>query len=239
MAYYQRGMDEDAYMVVLHTLYDTADFQLDILLTWIANLGSPEGDLWLSDKRLAVGNYAPAISILSELSTKYALDSEKSADIENYNSLVDLLNGQSLYNLDKSTLEIVGNFRKTNGYTRDWAENILTLYGANFPVICMLGEGSQERTHKGETDKQKQQWATVHPNPARDYVQFSFLVPKNLEAAFVVITDMHGRSIKKLECHSLEGLTTWEADGYPGGIYFYRIIVGGVIKQSGKIVLSK
>jgi len=239
MSYYQRSMDDDAYMVVVHALYDTADFQLDTLLAWIGNLGSPESDLWLSDKRLAVGDYAPAISILTELSTKYALDSEKSADIENYKSLTDLLNGQTLYSLDKSMLETLENYRKTDGYARVWAENILNLYGAHFPVTCVLGEGTQERARKEEPNKKSQQLATVHPNPASDYVQFSFLLPKDSEAASIVITDLHGRSVKKLEYHAPEGMTTWETNDYPGGIYFYRIVLDGVIKQSGKIVLSK
>jgi hypothetical protein len=136
-------------------------------------------------------------------------------------------------------LETLENYRKTNGYARVWAENILTLYGAHFPVTCILGEGIQERARKVETNNKTQQLATVHPNPARDYVQFSFLLPKDSKEASIVITDLHGRSITKLECHSPEGMTMWETNGYPGGIYFYRIVLDGIIKQSGKIVLSK
>jgi hypothetical protein len=58
--YYRRVMDENAYMVVLHEMYDTLAYSTDTLRTWISNLNSIESDLWLANEQLAAGRTSAA-----------------------------------------------------------------------------------------------------------------------------------------------------------------------------------
>ncbi|MBL7783218.1 MAG: zinc-dependent metalloprotease [Saprospiraceae bacterium] len=238
MAYYQRKMDEDAYTIVLHAMYDTTEFHADTLLYWIGHLGSLEGDLWLSEERARQGNYTAAQIILDEADSKYELDDEKSADLDNYKSIESLLEGKSVFHLDKSTRSDLEGFTGFKGFTQGRLENILTLYGAHFPVTCILEPAVEQRSKKYIGRKAKN-WVSTYPNPARDVVQFLFTSPTDLEDVSLIITDMNARVIQCVSSLSVHDGYTWQSGACPSGMYFYRIIVNGVIEQSGKIVLDK
>lgn len=243
MAYRQRRMDEDAYMVVIHELYDTLSFNADTLRTWVANLGSLEGDLWLAGERLSAGNAQAALSLLNGAISKYQLTGEGQTDIGNYQSLISLLDGKPLYELDAATFHSVKGYLDAKGYAAGWAKSILTLYGGHFPAVYvkdgdLIEERSIREEHSTPTGKLPE-WIRVSPNPAGDYVDFSISLPGNTKEIALLISDINGRQI--LHQHGLAptGTFVWNTNGLGSGLYFYHLIAEGRVLKSGKIVLSK
>lgn len=243
MAYRQRMMDEDAYMVVIHELYDTLSFNADTLRTWVANLGSLEGDLWLAGERLGAGNAPAALSLLDAAVSKYQLTGEAQADIGNYQSMVSLLAGKNMYDLDAATLHSVTGYLDAKGYSAGWAKSILTLYGGHFPAeYVKYGDLIEERSAGEERPTpagRLPEWIRVSPNPAGAHVDFSISLPENTKDIALLISDINGRQV--LHQHGLAptGTFVWHTNSLSSGLYFYHLIAEGRVLKSGKIVLSK
>lgn len=240
MAYYLRAMDEAAYMVVIYELYDTTSFSADTLRTWIGNMGSLEGDLWLANERLGIDNSSSAISLLNAAIAKYQLTGDEQSDIYNYKSLVNILNGKPWYSLDEATLQSVKGYLAANGYSEGWAKSIVTLHGGHFPAEYIksgIGERSNDRqtTHR----KAPEEWLKVQPNPAKDFVDFSFTLPKEAVDASIRIYGASGKLLMQQTGLPIMGSFTWETAANPSGVYFYHLQVDGAVLQSGKIILNK
>ncbi len=243
MAYRQRMMDEDAYMVVIHELYDTTGFSADTLRTWIGNMGSIEGDLWLAGERLGTGNAQAALSLLNGAIGKYQLAGDGQADIGNHQAIIGLLDGKPFYELDAATLQSVKGYLDANGYAEGWAKSILTLYGEHFPAEYVKdGDHIEERSMKGgdspRTVKQPE-WVRVSPNPARDFVDFSISLPREVKEATLRIFDVNGRQVQFQSGLATVGSYTWQTGGHPSGVYYYHLTADGKVLKSGKIILNK
>jgi len=243
MAYRQRMMDEDAYMVVIHELYDTLIFNADTLRTWVANLGSLEGDLWLAGERLSSGNSQAALSLLSGAVGKYQLTGARQADIVNYQSILGLLDGRNIYDLDAATLQSVKGYLDADDYAKGWAKSILTVYGGHFPAeYVKYGDLIEERSTREEYSTpagRLPEWIRVSPNPAGAHVDFSISLPGNTKEITLLIRDINGRQV--LHQHGLAptGTFVWHTNSLGSGLYFYNLIAEGRVLKSGKIVLSK
>jgi len=243
MAYRQRMMDEDAYMVVIHELYDTLSFNADTLRIWVANLGSLEGDLWLAGERLSSGNAQAALSLLNGAINKYQLTGEEQTGIGNYQSILGLLNGKPFYELDASTLQSVKGYLDADGYAEGWAKSILTLYGEHFPAEYVKdGDRIEERFMEGEDSPnvvQQPEWIRVSPNPARDFVGFSVSLSGEVKEAVLRIFDVNGRQIQVQSGLAPAGSCIWQTEGHASGVYFYHLTANGKLLKSGKIILIK
>jgi hypothetical protein len=243
MAYRQRAMDEDAYLVVVHELYDTLGFHADTLRTWIGNMGSLEGDLWLAGERLASGNAPAALSLLNAAIGKYQLAGDGQMDIGNYQAILGLLDGKPFYELDAATLQSVRGYLGADGYAEGWAKSILTLYGGHFPAEYVKGGGGiEERSLEGggPPDMARQpEWVRASPNPARDFVNFSISLPGEVKEASIRIFDVNGRLVQAQHGLTSTVTFTWNTAGNPAGVYFYHLAADGKVLKSGKIILSK
>ncbi|MBX2892668.1 MAG: zinc-dependent metalloprotease [Saprospiraceae bacterium] len=243
MAYRRRVMDEDAYLVVVHELYDTLGFHADTLRAWLAHLGSLEGDLWLAGERLGSGNAPAALSLLNGAIGKYQLAGDGQADIGNCQAIIGLLDGKPLYELDAATLQSVKGYLGVDGYAEGWAKSILTLYGGHFPAEYVKGGGSiEERSLEGggPPDMVRQpEWVRASPNPARDFVGFSISLPGEVKEASIRIFDVNGRLVQAQHGLTSTGTFTWNPAGNPAGVYFYHLAADGKVLKSGKIILSK
>ncbi|NUO02343.1 MAG: T9SS type A sorting domain-containing protein [Saprospiraceae bacterium] len=244
MAYRQRMMDEDAYMVIVHELYDTLDFNADTLHTWLTHLGSFEGDLWLAGQRLSIGNAPAALSLLDAAIGKYQLTGDQLADIGNYQSIINLMAGKAFYELEVPTLLTVKDYLDEGGYAEAWAKSILTLYGEHFPAEYVkdgnrLEERSMEHRNLARTT-QKLDWIQVTPNPAKDYVNFSASLPVEVREAVLSIVDLNGRQVLRIKLGvGLANAYTWQTDAHASGVYFYHLVAEGKTLKSGKIIIDK
>jgi hypothetical protein len=236
-SYYQCNMDQAAYMVALHIMYDTVHYNHDSLRTWVANMNSIEGDLWLANDYLSTGAVAQANAILDAMSAKHHLDFQKQADIADVKAIANAIAGQDASNLNETALQIIKPIALgTDGFARGWARRLLTQHGWHFaPEYVKYGEGSQERS-QGNTDRFDSDNLKIQPNPASDHVLFT--MPDHAEDATLRIFDLNGKTIRSYTDMEGGSIVNWQTGDAPSGIYLYHFTSKGKI-HSGKILLNK
>jgi hypothetical protein len=244
IAYHRHVMDEAAYMVVIHQLYDTLDYHQDTLLAWISNMDSPAAELWIAGIHLASGNVARALQVLGSIPGKYNLSAKEHSELQGYIEIAGQLAGQPVYSLDEQTLALIRGFEHSEGHAGGWARNILTLHGAHFPPAYQLSEGAggqPENLRAGgqPAPEYTSGYLVVQPNPASSRVEFRLLRPLEYGDALLLVRDMSGRAVRRFEAPPGEMSIIWDTGGNPSGIYFYQLSAEGRTLQSGKIVLSK
>jgi hypothetical protein len=237
-AYYQYNMDKDAYMVALHIMYDTIHYHADSLLTWVANMNSVEGDLWLANHFLASGVSQLANNVLDAMPAKHQLTTEKQADILDVKVIANAIAGQDPNNLGEAALQTLQPIALgADGWARGWARRLLTQNGWHFaPEYVKYAQGRGERQ-----DIARQivvpSTVKVQPNPASDHVVFT--LPSDVAPGAVLrIFDLNGRTMADFSDLQASSSLVWQTDGAPSGIYFYRYHSQGK-SIGGKILLNK
>ena len=244
MAAHRRAMDEAAYMVVIHQLYDTVAYHRDTLMTWIGNMNSVPAELWLADLHLAAGDAATALQLLDNIPNNYPLSTGETADVQLYRDIANILSGQPVYGLDGATLASVGSYDQSGGNAGGWAQNILTLYGAHYPPRYILSSGigersSEDRAKEIDNIENTGEHLTVRPNPANSHVEFLLQDPSEGSGTRLFIMDMSGRTVRAFDLPEGVSSMRWDTGDNPSGIYFYQLIADGKALQSGKIILDK
>ncbi len=236
-AYYQRTMDKNAYMVALHIMYDTAHYHTDSLRTWVANMNSVEGDLWLANHYLASGSTQQANNVLNAMAAKHHLSAEKQADITDFKTISNAIAGQAPNNLSEEALQIIQPIAfGVDGWARGWARRLLTQHGWHFaPDYIKYGEGGEER----EAAQRKAAFSgilQVQPNPASDHVMF--IMPNSAANAVLQIFDVNGRIVTAFTDFQASNSLIWQTGNAASGIYYYQYFSEG-LSISGKILLNK
>ena len=77
----------------------------------------------------------------------------------------------------------------------------------------------------------------IYPNPARESFKIRYEKGDSEEKPEIRITDMMGRTIKRIEME-VEGEMMIGTEDMPSGMYFYTISIGGK-SQSGKLIISR
>jgi len=240
LSYYQRVMDENAYMVALHEMYDTVSFSADTLRKWVGNLNSIEGDLWLAGEYVAANNAAAALALLNLAPSKYGLPLDVQTDLNNYEAIINLLDGKPLYALDSVTQQSLHSYLNSGGYAESWAESILTLYGGFFPPeYVTVNAAKPAKTTTENIPNAQVQLISVQPNPARDVVRFVFAMPESSPSVSIQVFDLNGKAVFQKDGLPTSGTYVWDTASHPSGIYFYHFLAEGAIQKSGKLVLNK
>ena len=236
-SYYQYNMDQAAYTVVLHIMYDTVHYNHDSLRTWVANMNSIEGDLWLANNYLSTGAVAQANAILDAMPVKHHLDAQRQADIADVKAIANAIAGQDASNLNEAALQGIKPIALgADGFARGWARRLLTQHGWHFaPEYVKYGEGSRERS-QGNTDRFDSDNLKIQPNPASDHVLFS--LPDHAQDATLRIFDLNGRAIRSYTDLKGGSIVNWQTGDAPSGIYLYHFVSKGKT-HSGKIQLNK
>jgi hypothetical protein len=238
-AYYQYNMDNDAYMVALHIMYDTVHYHADSLRTWVANMNSVDGDLWLATYFLASGSVQQANSVLDAMPAKHQLTTEKQVDILDVKIIANAIAGQDPNNLGEVALQTLQPIAfGSDGWARGWARRLLTQHGWHFaPEYVKYAQGGGERQQGISRPNIVPSTVKVQPNPASDHVVFT--LPSDTAAGAVLqVYDINGRTMAVFSDLQASGSLIWQTDGTSSGIYFYRYHSQGK-SLSGKIVLSK
>lgn len=245
MAGHRQAMDDAAYMIVIHQLYDTTAYHLDTLLAWVGNMNSVDAELWLAREYFASGDTSTALQLLDNIPVKYNLSSEEQSDILNFRSITNLLAGQAVYNLNQATLAAIKNYDQAGGNAGGWAQNMLTMYGAHYPPKYEFSPIIRERslgekaTEPDDTRKASVNWLVVQPNPAQAYVHFHLQKPVENQNSLLLIRDLSGRAIQTFSIPEGISSTTWNTGNNPPGIYFYQLLSNGLSLQTGKIIINK
>jgi len=78
-----------------------------------------------------------------------------------------------------------------------------------------------------------------YPNPFNPSTVIRFTVPRSTFVSLKVF-DVIGKEIATLEQRNIEQgnhSVTWNADGMPSGVYFYRFIAGGFVQTKKMLLL--
>jgi hypothetical protein len=240
LAYYQHVMDNDAYTIVMHILYDTTGYNPDTLKKWIGNLNSVEGSLWLAQEYLSDGNVSSSIALLNQALSTGNLMSYQQSDLINYKSIINLLNGHSLYSLDLATQQSLEAYISAGGYSENWTKSILALYGRPFQSTYVTSVSSQNRSDLVKPlSINRENWLAVHPNPARESVFFTFALPQNSSSVSLRVFDVNGKIVFAKEGILSSQDLVWETKSIQSGIYIYQVLLESAVLQNGKIVLTK
>ena len=86
-----------------------------------------------------------------------------------------------------------------------------------------------------EVEKDKHE-INVYPNPTKGKLIIKYHLANNEQANFQVI-DAYGRLITEVGLNPLQAMQALDLKAYPVGIYYYRYIINGEQKATGKIVL--
>jgi hypothetical protein len=237
-AYYQYNMDQAAYIVALHMMYDTVHYNHDSLRTWVANMNSIEGDLWLATDYLASGALQQTNAVLDAMPAKHRLTAEKQADIFAVKTIANAIAGQDPNNLGQAALQTVQSIAfGGDGWARGWARRLLTQHGWHFaPEYVKYGEGGGERQGMAEQTALSST-LQVQPNPASDHVVF--IMPANTAASDVLrIFDVSGRVVALFTNLQPGDHLTWQTGNTTTGVYYYHFISDGK-PLGGKILLNK
>jgi len=79
----------------------------------------------------------------------------------------------------------------------------------------------------------------VFPNPARDAVTFTYVLPEGTSSTALRVFDVNGRAVFQKDGLPSAGVYVWETLSNPSGIYFYQLLVEEAIMESGKLIISK
>ena len=75
------------------------------------------------------------------------------------------------------------------------------------------------------------------PNPFRDKTEISYVIPENIQEAFLLFYDQNGKIIQRFEIsHMGQGSLTVYAEDLSSGIYTYSLIVDGENHQTKRMV---
>jgi PKD repeat protein len=228
-------------MVVLHTLYDTITFHPDTLFKWVRNRDNISAELWLSNIRLESGNITAALAILDDIPNKFSLSAAQVSDLQSYRNVTNLLAGQTIDNLNQSTLNALSSYDQSGGQTEAFAKRVLTLNGIHYAPEFVFSEASagQNEDKRKEDLTGTKNFVTVAPNPAKDFVIFRFQLEAKTESAVLEVRDINGKILLSQTVQSEEEPLRWNTSGLPSGIYFYQLYTKTGSIQSGKVVLSK
>lgn len=222
-------------------LQDSLYHHPDTFKLWISNFQSIEGDLWLARLLLLDDRISEAMTILDSAYSRYQLTEMDYFNIQDIKSLVSILDGKPLYNLDSITLNWVESFVDSDGYAGSWARSISSLYGGYYPpeyVITDTTEVYYLEMPAGEQNPLNEFDFMVYPNPANTFVNVEWKHLDFSDHASLLIYDIHGRLVIKQSGLPATGSYTWYPEETVSGVYIFQMEADGKIIKSSKVIIS-
>ncbi|HHB79559.1 MAG TPA: hypothetical protein ENK85_10040 [Saprospiraceae bacterium] len=236
MSFYKQEMDAAAYIGFINAPLDTTSH--DSLRVWMQRFVNPAGDYMLAGDYIMTHEYSDAINTLMDIPNKYEFtDSEmdEHAIMEDIFNLVMKANGGSFSENAVQSLEEYADI--DNGQAKYLAQSILTNNGYFFmPSITdvELPEGSE---NDGEVNSPK---LLISPNPVGFSAIFDWSGFDVAEKEVTIeITNQAGGLVQVLHPDALAGMEEWTTGLVNDGIFYYRLLIDGVLADSGFFVVNK
>ncbi|MCO5281311.1 MAG: hypothetical protein M9931_09700 [Chitinophagales bacterium] len=177
------------------------------LRSWLAAYQTPHGDYQIVDDYFETGNYSAALSILSTIPTVYSLNKKEAEEFNGLQSLFNVLStvhstNRNIFLLNENERSAIQNLADNGeGIAKVRACNILSfVYGTE----CNYNLKLQEANHFFKTDNAPAgkdnpllPFINAFPNPAKDYIEFSYNLPVGAMEGALSITDLKGMVIHK------------------------------------------
>jgi hypothetical protein len=244
-------MSRNYRFIVQHYSGDTLnEFQSDSLLFWLGKMHSPTGLYNLAGKHSSLGNHTIALNILDSIPENYKLSVDETTEWNTLKALFELVadverNNRSIARLDSSEIAHLHSLATDNdgGIGALRARKALCF----FYDICL----EEPLMTKSLTDKTKPQVAPlkellseldkidVFPNPATDYVTFSFNFFKQDTPKYIRLYNQSGAQIQSFALGEVkEGQQLWDTRKLTPGIYLYEVYDDKRKTATGKVVIQ-
>lgn len=240
-SYYRQQMDKNAYMVVLHTVYDTTQFDEDTLAVWVENLDLFGTDIIWALRQQSEGNYPEALAALNRASKRDDLSQQDQQDLRDLPILMNALRGKEAHQVATRYFKDLETLASNpQSFTGNIAKNILRQHGYYFPPVFHLprnksifSEKNGSVTYRNKDTEQLH----VYPNPSDG--QFSFrwtAVSETNSEAILIIQDFSGRIILE---HSLviNEQRFIDLQAQQAGIYYYQLSFLNRAPLTGKLIV--
>jgi len=219
------------------------------LRSWLASYQSVNGDYQIVDDFFETQNYNDGLSLLATIPTTYQLNKK---ELEEYNQLTSYFSaiasifnsGRTLKQIDSNELLIIQEIADNGeGMAKVRACNLLGLINGTECVYDLQLPAASSASFKNEAPKGLENvlLPTIHlfPNPAKDYIQFSYKLPISEKTARLVISDINGHQIYETELTSNYGQLAIDTRSWATGTYSYSLNTGGKSIASNKFIVTK
>ena len=80
-------------------------------------------------------------------------------------------------------------------------------------------------------------FSNAYPAPARDVVNFDYSFNSSVSSAMVAVYNMMGQEVMRSDISGMSGKLSLNVSDLADGVYFYSLIVNGVVEKSNKLVV--
>lgn len=220
------------------------------LRSWLATYESPHGDYQIVDDFFETGDYHSGLSLLSTIPGTYKLNEKDRKEFADMKSLFHILSdmnssGRNIYTLSEKEMEAVKDLADNGeGIARVRACNLVSFVtGIECNYDLQLPDMTKQ-SFKSETQipvKNNPLLPTINvfPNPAKDYVEFSYNLPAGVMEGTLTITDLKGAVIHQQQVSNNYGQVAVDSREWQQGTYLYSLTANGHAVSKQKFVLFK
>lgn len=235
------------YTLLRNILMDTIT-DAPLVRNWLDNLQNIQADYQIIDSYLQEGNTESAMALVNMLPQLYQMDEKVMQEFDLYQNLKtiqsDLINeGKTFFELnDNQIAELQHIAENSQGLAGVQAQNILS-FGYEYSYFnCaeITDEPIVNRPKKEKSELLKlvyEPQVNVTPNPANDWVAFTYTILTGLDNPSLQITDIKGHLVTTIPVSKTKGVIIWDTRGITQGIYCYSLSNGNY-SESGKIVIT-
>ncbi|MBX2909999.1 MAG: S8 family serine peptidase [Chitinophagales bacterium] len=219
------------------------------LRSWLAAYQTPHGDYQIVDDYFETGNYSAALSILSTIPTVYSLNEKEAEEFTGLQSLFNVLStvhstNRNIFLLNENERSAIQNLADNGeGIAKVRACNILSfVYGTECNYNLKLPEANHFfKTDNAPAGKDNPllPFINAFPNPAKDYIEFSYNLPVGAMEGALSITDLKGMVIHKQQLTAKYGQIAIDTRQWQQGAYLYILSANGKMVANHKFVLVK
>ncbi|MDD4604547.1 MAG: T9SS type A sorting domain-containing protein [Bacteroidales bacterium] len=245
-----KSLDADktkAVYALLRDMLNDTTVELSVVRNWLDNLQNLQADYQIIDSYLQQGNTTSAMALVNLLPQLYAMDTN---DINEYNLYKDLKTlqsdmineGKNIYQLTQTQMAVLQDIaQNSTGLAGIQAQNILS-FGYGFAYLNCAAITDDPVIKSAKKDRTKlmklvyEPQVSVYPNPAHDWVSFTYTIPNTLDNSSLKIIDLKGHLVTTLSVKSSKGELVWDTRKVIPGTYCYTL-TNGNCSTSGKVIV--
>lgn len=235
-------------MLIDDILSDTNSIDHQQLRGWYANFNNTQADYMIVDDLLAENMIGEAQYYMQNIPNRFKLNNDELAEYNNYCDFTNqlILWKQNDKNIMQLSIEEVENVRiiadEGKGIARVRARNLLNMYGSNYEIEPMLPGNVQKKAlfnnSKGQNTSSIEPYFSLYPNPASNWLSYSWKLPVNTTKSILLISDLNGKPLLNLELSQPIGLKALDIRTWKNGTYIYKYKSDGKHDVNGKFVIN-
>ncbi len=223
-----------------HALF--VEKNIDKARVWLERFNNPTGDYLLAGSYWSTGNIDQALSVLSDISSKYNLSEKQLVDNQRMISIYSSIakNGESVMQKESFVQELESYAKSKEGKSCFLARTLLRSIGQYYTPILDIPDDAfvENRSNEYHTkDIDITMKTNVFPNPTDGIVVFNLAGLS--EKAEVIVTDINGMLVARLPMDKDKSSVSWSTDEVVDGVYFYQVRKGSQSLDSGSFVIQK